>query len=562
MAGPVFQTETHGNINGATLTLNVPSGTVNGDLLIACLNCRGDLTITDPAGWTVIATTASGTATTDVRFRTYWRQASSEPASYNFVTTGGAISKSGFIWRINAADTVTPIHKSSSVTGTGATATATGVTTTINDTLIIYLGGYNSTTLNSWPAPSTMTNRTSELGGQAETTGSSKALGTAAATGNFSATTNATAGEPYALQLLAIAPSSANVSVALLTNASTLAVGTASKTNERVITGTSLTSAVGTVDYLRDFIANTTGVSLTSDIGSVTTSRTVSIIGASSTSTVGNITFTAPVTHGLQANTALGNLGVTLSKDPIVGVSSNTAIENITVVGQSVYFISSVVSTSEIGLLAVSIELEPLTTVQDSSAVGNLSAIPEDIVALSGNSLSGSTGTIGVINPTTDIALVGGSISGDVGSVVYFTSSLILNVSGIQALISAGNIITHGGHKQGGSNTTQYHKLKKNQPQVDLVLKWKLRVIGSEEEYLGPKIREYYPEISENMLSNTMNNIITMMQSFFDLNPKLILQKQIDQREEEVIMFWSLVALKQHNTNVQYVAPYRPGMLG
>lgn len=74
--------------NGATeLTVNRPTGTVDGDLLI--MFCATDdnaaAVLTPPSGWTQISTgteTDFGPSATDFSSEMWWRQASSEPTTY------------------------------------------------------------------------------------------------------------------------------------------------------------------------------------------------------------------------------------------------------------------------------------------------------------------------------------------------------------------------------------------------------------------------------------------------------------------------------------------------
>lgn len=77
-------------VDGTTVTLNVPAGTVNGDLLIAVVTWLGTGAITAPAGWTLTNNWGAGTSPKQL---TYYRTAASEPASYNWtISVGGSWS--------------------------------------------------------------------------------------------------------------------------------------------------------------------------------------------------------------------------------------------------------------------------------------------------------------------------------------------------------------------------------------------------------------------------------------------------------------------------------------
>src|SRR5688572_2066374 len=70
--------------NSTTLAVNVPAGTQDGDLLLTRIAVFSNRTITPPAGgaWTLIREDADATVFTKVQ--SYYRVASSEPASYTW----------------------------------------------------------------------------------------------------------------------------------------------------------------------------------------------------------------------------------------------------------------------------------------------------------------------------------------------------------------------------------------------------------------------------------------------------------------------------------------------
>jgi hypothetical protein len=77
--------------SATTITINVPTGTANGDLLIAVLTAAGagSTTWTTPSGWTVGITASQGKTV-------FYKTASSEPASYTF-TASGSDTHQGYI---------------------------------------------------------------------------------------------------------------------------------------------------------------------------------------------------------------------------------------------------------------------------------------------------------------------------------------------------------------------------------------------------------------------------------------------------------------------------------
>lgn len=121
---------------GANLTLNRPTGTVDGDLLIALIIQDQDATIKTgmpaPTGWTKIANSSSGvTANGQVAIYTH-TAASGDPSSWNWTNdSGGVPDITGTMLAITDTDgtfAASPTFQYSSATGTSYTApSVTGV---------------------------------------------------------------------------------------------------------------------------------------------------------------------------------------------------------------------------------------------------------------------------------------------------------------------------------------------------------------------------------------------------------------------------------------------------
>ena len=75
------QTDT-GASNAASVNLSVPAGTLNGDILVACVWASGGSTYTQ-ASFTV-----ASSATSNPSQHVFWRTANSEPSSYTFTWSG------------------------------------------------------------------------------------------------------------------------------------------------------------------------------------------------------------------------------------------------------------------------------------------------------------------------------------------------------------------------------------------------------------------------------------------------------------------------------------------
>ena len=87
--------------NGATtLSIPVPAGVQQGDVLVAAIGVRGNPTITPPAGWTLVVNTPNGTTMRQAAF-VHVVGATAEPSSYTWTfsvsqpAAGGMAAYSG-----------------------------------------------------------------------------------------------------------------------------------------------------------------------------------------------------------------------------------------------------------------------------------------------------------------------------------------------------------------------------------------------------------------------------------------------------------------------------------
>jgi hypothetical protein len=139
---PEFVASANNGVSGSTLTINVPTGTLNGHLMLAILGT--DTTAgrrwTPPSGWTeVVDQDASPNLAV-----MYKVAGSSEPASYNFLigaeeeTLGGSI----LTFKNAAYDTVGTVVANA----TNSSYTLTAITTSENYGLVLAIGtGMNAT---------------------------------------------------------------------------------------------------------------------------------------------------------------------------------------------------------------------------------------------------------------------------------------------------------------------------------------------------------------------------------------------------------------------------------
>lgn len=143
-----------GTGTATSIAVNVPAGTVDGDVMVAVVFTTGGTgaEISAPAGWTTVNNTEVGTV---LAVATFYRVASSEPASYTFTfdTTssrqGGAIISS-----YSGVDNTTPVDVNDVLTESASDANfdCPSVTTTVDDCMLVCTGGWQSTATASWPA--------------------------------------------------------------------------------------------------------------------------------------------------------------------------------------------------------------------------------------------------------------------------------------------------------------------------------------------------------------------------------------------------------------------------
>lgn len=118
------------NTGGGSLTINVPSGTTNGDQMIMAICTTHPDTISTPSGWTLIGSRANS-ANNYPSLYVFSRTASSEPSSYTitsgtFYLAGGILSYYGG----------TGLGAFTTNSGSGTTATASSVTATANSLIL------------------------------------------------------------------------------------------------------------------------------------------------------------------------------------------------------------------------------------------------------------------------------------------------------------------------------------------------------------------------------------------------------------------------------------------
>jgi type II secretory pathway pseudopilin PulG len=135
------------SFNGTTLNISKPSGTSQGDLLIAALSTDGRTSPSPPSGWTAINVDDYGN---QVTLGVWYKIAgSSEPVDYTF-SWSGSRQAYGWIMRFTGHNPVSPINASADIGGQATyagwwtyEATSPAVTTTVANCLITRIGGFD-----------------------------------------------------------------------------------------------------------------------------------------------------------------------------------------------------------------------------------------------------------------------------------------------------------------------------------------------------------------------------------------------------------------------------------
>ena len=124
-----------------SITINLPAGTAEGDLLVAAVAYDGPETFSSISGWNELHTREDPDER--VSFGVWWRIATaSEPASHTF-SWGQTDRAYGWIMRFTGHDPTDPIPDSDSRRGESTSPTSSGVTTTVDNCLILRLGGFD-----------------------------------------------------------------------------------------------------------------------------------------------------------------------------------------------------------------------------------------------------------------------------------------------------------------------------------------------------------------------------------------------------------------------------------
>jgi hypothetical protein len=195
--------------SGTTLSIAAPTDVVEGDLLIAVVvRDFGGADLS--ASWDqIVVADGDSTGSLSVCVGVWWKIAgSSEPPSYSF-NLAQSQDAYGWIMRFSGHDPTSPIHAVASAPGTGSAPTAPAVATTVDNTMILRIGGFDDddiTVDNPGVAGHTAITMDKSAASSSSSSGGAAYVTQATAGDSGTATFALTASEQYRTVTIAIAP--------------------------------------------------------------------------------------------------------------------------------------------------------------------------------------------------------------------------------------------------------------------------------------------------------------------------------------------------------------------
>lgn len=490
---PVVANVTSANSNSAGYPVNVPPGTVNGDLLIGAVasdfgtfagNAFG-------TGWTELTTSEYNGGTNAFHVGLWARVASSEPASYT--VSHDSSDSVAAILRITGWDSASGIsgivQVAPSTTGTGTTAPSAVPGGT--DSLLLTFHGAETSAggARTWTPPSGMTELVDRQSTTWTTLEVNRLSGPSNPSGTKVATPSASVDTGAACTLIINAPSSGFTGSSAVTqddqtsSASGLAgvigsaavvqddqvssatgqlqhSGTAATTqDDQVSAATGLAGVIGSAAASQDDQASSAAGSLTfTGTASVTQADQIS---AASGSTLSGVTGTAAVTQDDQTSTAAGLAGVIGTGAPVQDDQASSASGALTYTGSAAVVQDDQTATaSGSALSGISGSASVAQADQVSTAAGQLqhtgsaATVQDDQVATAaGSAAPGVTGAAAVVqDPQTSTAA---GAAGYVGTATVAQDDQTAAATGVVAYPVTGTVaVTQDPQTSAASGTT------------------------------------------------------------------------------------------------------------
>jgi hypothetical protein len=151
----VSSADTSQNTSSTTITVNVPSGTANGDLMLMIVGTGGNSTNTwtTPLGWNIGTAGSQGRAL-------FWRTASSEPGNYTVTQSASSTSNAFILTFRNAVFDTSGLAGQSAVTS----PTPVAITVAVANSTIVYVAQSNLGTNITYTTPTGYNARASDSG--------------------------------------------------------------------------------------------------------------------------------------------------------------------------------------------------------------------------------------------------------------------------------------------------------------------------------------------------------------------------------------------------------------
>lgn len=142
---------------GSNIELPLPLGTAENDVMIAAIGYQPNtLTITPPAGWTLVGGSSNAAATANSLAVYQHIAGAAEPALYQWTFSGSALAAAGGMQVFSGVDTTTPIDVSGGqATGNSVNHATPSITTTVANTMLVSAHTYASS--RPWTPPAGMT---------------------------------------------------------------------------------------------------------------------------------------------------------------------------------------------------------------------------------------------------------------------------------------------------------------------------------------------------------------------------------------------------------------------
>lgn len=140
-----------------SLSINVPTGTVSGDVMIASIAVTpGTVSISTPTGWTLIRGIQNASSSTS-RLAVFQRVANAdEPSSYSWALGRNHTGVVGGIASFSGVDNTHPINKENAKTTPSSTTHATP-SITPTSTNVMLIGTFSYASAGTWTPPANMT---------------------------------------------------------------------------------------------------------------------------------------------------------------------------------------------------------------------------------------------------------------------------------------------------------------------------------------------------------------------------------------------------------------------